>query len=389
MLLLLLTSSVVQAVPIPEVLAQPTAGLSAYETEVVNLVNQERSKAGLPALQVSAELTLSAQRYSAYMAQANFFNHIGPDGSTLVTRNTAAGYTGWTFMAENLAAGQPTPRDAVNGWLASPSHRANIFNPNATETGVGHFAGGAYGNYWTQEFGARRAVTAAPAPSSRGGSRNETSAPASAPASAPRVVPQWICPQTGHKVSEGWLSFVQTHGGVDNVGYPRTEVIADPTAGGQTVQYFQRLILEYHPENPAGHRIQRRLLGDLVYPGIDAPLAANQAPPGPHHYFPFSPDRPTGLGHFVADYTRSGQPIYFKEYFDSHGGVEAFGYPKEEPKLRNGLWTQRFQAAVFQYHPENDIPGNVPGTNIPYRNYRVQLELLGDKYIELKGLPFK
>jgi hypothetical protein len=91
----------------------------------------------------------------------------------------------------------------------------------------------------------------------------------------------------------------------------------------------------------------------------------------------------------VADYTRSGQPIYFKQYFDANGGVDAFGYPKEEPVVRNGLCTQRFQAAVFEYHPENDRDGNVPGTDIPYRNYRVQLELLGDEYIGAKGLPFK
>jgi len=176
---------------------------------------------------------------------------------------------------------------------------------------------------------------------------------------------------------------------VDNFGYPRTEVIADPAGWGQTVQYFQRAVLEWHPEAPAQYRIRRRLLGDIVYPGADPPVSPLDAPPGPYHYFPLVPGQPVGLGHFVADYTRTGQAIYFKQYFDSHGGVEAFGFPKEEPKIRNGLWTQRFQAAVFEYHPENDIPGFLPGTNIPYRAYRVQLELLGDRYIGLKGLGFR
>ncbi len=50
---------------------------------------------------------------------------------------------------------------------------------------------------------------------------------------------------------------------------------------------------------------------------------------------------------------------------------------------------QRFQAAVFEYHPEYDIPGFVPGTNVPYRNFRALLELLGDKYIELNKLPYR
>ena len=384
LLLLLPVASSAQAAPLPEVVEQPSLDLTPTEQEIVNLVNQERAKAGLHPLTVSAELTLSARRYSAYMAQANFFGHVGPDGSTLVTRDTAAGYTGWTYLAENLAAGQPTPRAAVDGWLASPSHRANIFSPYVYETGVGYAAGGTYGHYWTQEFGARSGGYSAPSSAPRASAPSSRSEPRSVPS-----VASWTCPQTGYTVSGGWLSFVQTHGGVDNFGFPRSVVVTDPTAGGQTVQFFQRLILEWHPENPPEHRLQRRLLGDIIYPGVDAPLPESSAPPGPYHYFPFSPDSPTGLGHFVANYTRTGEAIYFKDYFDSHGGVEAFGYPKEEPKWRNGRWTQRFQAAVFEYHPENDIPGNVPGTDIPYRNYRVQLELLGDKYIELNGLIFK
>jgi hypothetical protein len=69
--------------------------------------------------------------------------------------------------------------------------------------------------------------------------------------------------------------------------------------------------------------------------------------------------------------------------------VDAFGFPKEELKVRNGLWTQRFQAAVFEYHPEHDIDGYLPGTDIPQRNYRVQLELLGDRYIEVNRLTYR
>ena len=200
----------------------------------------------------------------------------------------------------------------------------------------------------------------------------------------------WTSSHTGHTVTGLWLKFLREHGDTDNLGYPRTGVIRDPMQqGDMSVQYFQRGVLEWHPENPHQYRIQRRLLGDILYPESDPPLPANEHPPGPYHYFPFSPNTPTGLGHFVADYTRTGQPIYFKQYFDSHGGVDAFGYPKEEPKLRDGLWTQRFQAAVFEYHPEYDRDGYLPGTTIPLRNYRVLLRLLGDEYIQLNHLPYR
>ncbi|MBI2939494.1 MAG: CAP domain-containing protein [Chloroflexi bacterium] len=370
----------------------PAARADGLEDRVVELTNAERARQGLPALVGSPELTLSAQRYAQAMAAGGFFGHQSPDGSTLVTRAEAAGYRGWTYLAENLAAGQASSEGAMDGWMKSDGHRANVLSPKVREIGVGHVyvPGSKFGHYWVQEFGNRPLVAtvlqqqALPQPP-------PAPAPQPAPAFSPAPAPapgSWTAP-TGHAVDGGWLAFLRANGDVDNLGLPRTGVIADPTAGGQTVQYFQRMILEYHPENSPAYRIQRRLLGDVLYPGADAPISIGDAPPGPWRYFPFSPDRPTGLGHFVADYTRSSQPIYFKQYFDSHGGVTAFGYPKEEPKLRDGRWVQRFQAAVFEYHPENDRDGVVPGTSIPLRTYRVQLELLGDKYIAQRGLPYR
>ena len=56
--------------------------------------------------------------------------------------------------------------------------------------------------------------------------------------------------------------------------------------------------------------------------------------------------------------------------------------------MRNGLWTQRFQAAVFESHPENNRLGaNEAG--IPFRNYTVQFELLGDEYIAKYNLGLR
>lgn len=197
-------------------------------------------------------------------------------------------------------------------------------------------------------------------------------------------------PQTGHTVSGIWLDFVKSHGDVDNLGYPRSEVICDPITG-QTVQYFQRVVLEYHPQNAAPYQIQRRLLVSTVSSTTaDPPADQNAPPPGDAFYFPAGAH---GYGHFVANFTSSNQPTYFKQYFDSHGREDTFGYPLEEPKQRTGAdgvqrWTQRFQAAVFEYHPENDVAGN-NANGIPLRTYRVQLELLGDEYIAKNNLGLK
>jgi hypothetical protein len=192
-------------------------------------------------------------------------------------------------------------------------------------------------------------------------------------------------PITRHRVSGLWLAWVKRNGDVDNVGLPRSPVICDPITG-QVAQYFQRVVLEYHPEQPLADRIQRRLLAEDLYPEPADPPADPARPPGPDaFYFPLGP---RGLGHFISSYAPDGTLIRFKEYWDSHGREEAFGYPKEEPRLRDGRWTQRFQAAVFEHHPENDRPGLSPA-GLPIRNYAVQLRLLGDEYIAKYNLGLR
>jgi hypothetical protein len=94
------------------------------------------------------------------MARLGFFGHNGPDGSRVDTRDEAAGYVDWTFLAENLAAGQTTPEQAVQAWVNSPGHLADILALHAHDTGVGFAVspGSKYVYYWVQEFGERDSV---------------------------------------------------------------------------------------------------------------------------------------------------------------------------------------------------------------------------------------
>jgi hypothetical protein len=91
------------------------------------------------------------------MATRGFFGHIGPGGTTLVQRDSAAGYLKWTYLAENLAAGQRSPADVVAAWLNSPEHRANLLSSRVREIGVGYYflGGSVYGSYWVEELGSR------------------------------------------------------------------------------------------------------------------------------------------------------------------------------------------------------------------------------------------
>jgi uncharacterized protein YkwD len=126
-------------------------------SEVFDQINAIRVEHGLAPLVVNSMLTASAQGYATTLGTQNFFAHHGLDGSTLITRDEAEGYTDWSHLEENLAAGQPSATAAVNAWMNSPSHRADLLSPNVTETGIGYVyvAGSRYGYYWVQEFGAR------------------------------------------------------------------------------------------------------------------------------------------------------------------------------------------------------------------------------------------
>jgi len=126
------------------------------QQRVIELINAERAAYGLRPVVLNETLGGAAQGYAADMAKANFFAHKGPDGSTLVSRAEAAGYTTWTFLAENLAAGQPTPERVVAAWMNSPTHRANVLSPDVVEAGIGkaYNPNSKYRVYWALEMGA-------------------------------------------------------------------------------------------------------------------------------------------------------------------------------------------------------------------------------------------
>ena len=139
--------------------------MDAGDKQLLTLVNNARAVArscgathyaAVPALAWHCNLEQAARGHSTSMADNNFFSHTGLDGSTPGERITASGYV-WRSFGENIAAGYPTAQDAINGWLNSPGHCANLMNPGFTETGVASAENPAsqYRIYWTQKFADR------------------------------------------------------------------------------------------------------------------------------------------------------------------------------------------------------------------------------------------
>lgn len=143
------------------VAAAPTQNDTLLVARVMELTNLERQKAGLPPLSLSYELRDAAEGYSQVLASTGCFEHTCGAVPNFADRVGQAGYTGWTALAENIAAGYPTAEAVVSGWMNSPGHRANILSPEYTEIGVGVANGaGKLGTYWTEEFGTRPGASA-------------------------------------------------------------------------------------------------------------------------------------------------------------------------------------------------------------------------------------
>ncbi|HEY9863507.1 MAG TPA: CAP domain-containing protein [Candidatus Obscuribacterales bacterium] len=133
----------------------PTSG---FVQQVLDLTNEFRSQNGLPPLTLNTQLNATAQEQSQDMAQEDFFDHIGLDGSTPASRAQDQGYT-FSFIGENIGVGYQTPGEVVQGWIDSPGHRENLLNPNYEEIGIGYFylendtGFENWNHYWTQVFG--------------------------------------------------------------------------------------------------------------------------------------------------------------------------------------------------------------------------------------------
>jgi uncharacterized protein YkwD len=120
--------------------------------QVLDLINAHRAQLGLQALAVSPTLTAAATWKARHMAAYSYMAHddpAPPDARTPGQRLAACGYPQASW-GENIASGFQTAQDVVNGWLASPGHRANIERAEYRATGVGVAGSEAY---WAQSFG--------------------------------------------------------------------------------------------------------------------------------------------------------------------------------------------------------------------------------------------
>jgi hypothetical protein len=166
--------------------------------------------------------------------------------------------------------------------------------------------------------------------------------------------------QTGYCVHGRFLDYWRNHGNLAINGYPLSDEHVETLEDGHayTVQYFERVRMEYHPENQPPYDVLLGQFGRQIlieaYRDVDSDYTGAIAPVASLPDTAYFPETGHNLGgRFLA-------------YWQAHGGLAQFGYPLTEERwdtLPGGVGaccvTQYFERARFEYHPENQPPYDV------------------------------
>lgn len=99
--------------------------LSAIERQIADMLNAERTAAGLRPVRVDARLTHGARAWATTMARGGAFAHESEGG-----------------FSENIAYGYADAAEVHDAWMASAGHRDNRLRPGLTSYGIGVRAAG-------------------------------------------------------------------------------------------------------------------------------------------------------------------------------------------------------------------------------------------------------
>ena len=138
-----------------------------FKQEFLKRINQARKKGcscgniyfpPAPPLIWNDNLEHAAKGHALDMSEKNYFSHTSKNGRSMSDRALDAGYgfKGYKSytVGENIAQGQMSIAEVMNGWLHSEGHCRNLMNPAFKEVGIAETD-----HYWVQDFGGREAFT--------------------------------------------------------------------------------------------------------------------------------------------------------------------------------------------------------------------------------------
>ena len=125
-------------------------GLTQDEQEVFDLINAQRATAGLAALKIDSEVQNVARVKAQDMVDNNYFSHTSPTYGSPFDMMKSFGIK-YKAAGENIA-GNSSNSGAVNAWMNSEGHKANILSNNYNYTGIGVVSSPKYGKIYVQMF---------------------------------------------------------------------------------------------------------------------------------------------------------------------------------------------------------------------------------------------
>lgn len=153
-----------RAITLPAQKGKPRIAVSELEKRIHQLINEERQKHGLSALEWNGVLSKIARKHSSDMAKRNYFSHDSPEGHDFLYRYNQEGYSCSLAVDERIYLGaenifqnnlydrieyvndvphyewrsrEKIAETTVQGWMNSPGHRKNILTPHWKTEGVG------------------------------------------------------------------------------------------------------------------------------------------------------------------------------------------------------------------------------------------------------------
>lgn len=138
--------------------ASAAVTLDREEQAALGQLNVERTSRGLNALKVSPTLQAASEWMANDMvgnSTPTSLSHTDSQGRDIRPRFTSFGYTPNSSIRENIAAGQATGREVVQGWMDSPPHRVNNLAADPTVVGIALVvrSGATFTYYWELAFG--------------------------------------------------------------------------------------------------------------------------------------------------------------------------------------------------------------------------------------------
>ena len=125
------------------------------ERNAFDNTNAVRVRSGLAPLTWDAALLRAARIHSEDMVRQGYFAHETPDGARLRDRVRVVGILHFKVLGENIAYNQGFEDPgafAVERWMLSPGHRANILSNEYEQSAVGTFVAPDGTVYLTQVF---------------------------------------------------------------------------------------------------------------------------------------------------------------------------------------------------------------------------------------------